>query len=312
MKACLFCTRPTNYYEEKGPFNNEFIVDCLDCGKYYVTSMAKNKLNRDSRQRIATLLLERKLKGLGPIAIFNDFPEDLSGVSDDFRITKVDELEKTFPVNVSERISRTLANLVAVSEYPGASINVIEQRKNLFFTQSEEISEVFFIMNQLIDDGYISGHAGFPSTLSVTVKGWNKVSEYEENVKNNSNQAFVAMWFSADMEKAYESSIKKAIEDAGYLSVRIDKKEHNNKIDDEIIAEIQDSKFVIADFTGGRGGVYFEAGYAMGLGKPVIWMVKEDDLINIHFDTRQYSHIVWKDEEDLYSKLYNRIRATIS
>ena len=42
-----------------------------------------------------------------------------------------------------------------------------------------------------------------------------------------------------------------------------------NKIDDEIVAEIRRSKFIIADFShgsdGARGGVYFEAGFAHGL-----------------------------------------------
>lgn len=46
----------------------------------------------------------------------------------------------------------------------------------------------------------------------------------------------------------------------------IGSKEHSNKIDDEIIGEIRRSAFIVADFTGHRGGVYFEAGFAMGLG----------------------------------------------
>ena len=65
------------------------------------------------------------------------------------------------------------------------------------------------------------------------------------------------------------------IEDAGYEAVRIDEKEHTNKIDDEIIAEIRRSRFVVADFTqgkdGARGGVYYEAGFAHGLGIEVIF-----------------------------------------
>ena len=46
--------------------------------------------------------------------------------------------------------------------------------------------------------------------------------------------------------------------------MRIDRHEHVNKIDDEIIAEIRRARFVVADFThgdtGGRGSVYYEAG----------------------------------------------------
>ena len=75
--------------------------------------------------------------------------------------------------------------------------------------------------------------------------------------------------------------------------------------------EIKNSRFVIANVTGQRPGVYFEAGYAIGLGLPAIWSVREDDLRNVHFDTRQYSHIVWKREDDLKEQFYNPVLAVI-
>jgi hypothetical protein len=62
--------------------------------------------------------------------------------------------------------------------------------------------------------------------------------------------------------------------------------EHINKIGDEIISQIRRSKFLIADFTGHRGGVYFEAGLAMGLGLLVFWTCRRDDLDKLHFDIR--------------------------
>ena len=58
-------------------------------------------------------------------------------------------------------------------------------------------------------------------------------------------------------------------------------------------------------------GVYFEAGFAMGLGIPVIWLCRKDDLENAHFDTRQYNHIPWESAEDLRSQLRDRIIATV-
>src|SRR5690606_4912185 len=106
------------------------------------------------------------------------------------------------------------------------------------------------------------------------------------------------MWFSETVESVYTNAIERAIRDNNYTPIRIDKVHHNNKIDDEIIANIKKSKFVVADFTGHRGGVYFEAGYAMGLGLPVVWCCQESHLEGLHFDTRQYSHLVWKSEED--------------
>lgn len=90
-----------------------------------------------------------------------------------------------------------------------------------------------------------------------------------------------------------------------------DRLEHNEKIDDTIVAEIKRSGLMVADFTGHRGGVYFEAGLARGLGIPVIWTCHADDLEDLHFDTRQFNHIEWKTPKDLREKLELRILATV-
>ena len=119
------------------------------------------------------------------------------------------------------------------------------------------------------------------------------------------------MWFHKDLEDAWENGLKVALQQTGYDPIRIDRTEHNEKIDDRIIAEVRKSGLLVADFTGQRGGVYFEAGFAMGLGIPVIWTCKDTDIGNLHFDTRQYNHIAWKDVDDLKDRLINRIEATL-
>ena len=123
------------------------------------------------------------------------------------------------------------------------------------------------------------------------------------------------MWFDESMNHAWEAAIKPGIEDAGYEAVRVDQQEHVNKVDDQIIAEIKRSRFIVADFTqgsdGARGGVYYEAGYAHGIGIPVIFTCKSDSLTNVHFDTRQYNHIVWEDMDELRKNLANRICAVV-
>jgi nucleoside 2-deoxyribosyltransferase len=120
------------------------------------------------------------------------------------------------------------------------------------------------------------------------------------------------MWFDDSMNSAFVA-IDQGIRAAGYTALRIHQRQHNNKIDDEIIAGIRRSKFLVADFTGHRGGVYFEAGFAKGLGLEVIWLCREDDLRKLHFDTRQYSHIPWQQSKlpELTKALKDRIEATI-
>ena len=125
-------------------------------------------------------------------------------------------------------------------------------------------------------------------------------------------RCFVAMSIHPSLDDAYQNGIWLAVKDDCDMDpIRIDLLHHNEKICDKIIAEIRMSQFAIADVTLQRPGVYFEAGFAMGLGRPVIWTCRKDDLANVHFDTRQYNHIVWERPEDLREKVTDRIKATI-
>jgi hypothetical protein len=116
----------------------------------------------------------------------------------------------------------------------------------------------------------------------LTLNGWKHLAELPQK-ENRPNQAFIAMWFHKDLEDAWENGLKPALKQTGYDPIRIDRTEHNEKIDDRIIAEIRKSGLLVADFTGQRGGVYFEAGFAMGLGIPVIWTCRDTDIEKIAF-----------------------------
>lgn len=169
------------------------------------------------------------------------------------------------------------------------------------------------------EDGLLRRHGGH---AYLTSQGWSFLEQLGQHGADTS-QVFVAMWFSPEMQAAYDEGISLAIRDAGYIPLRIDAKEHNNKIDDEIIAEIKLSRFVVADFTAGqveadrkfvhlpRGGVYYEAGFARGLGMEVVSCVRSDQVDQVHFDTRQISHVLWDTPAMLRDRLYSRIVATV-
>ncbi|MDO8455774.1 MAG: hypothetical protein Q7T07_02545 [Burkholderiaceae bacterium] len=147
-------------------------------------------------------------------------------------------------------------------------------------------------------------------SYQVSSKGLLYLEGRRESV---SSIGFCAMWFSPDVLPLWTNVIEPATRAAGYEPLRIDSKPHNGKIDDEIMASIRASRFVVSDFTGNRGGVYYEAGFAHGLGLPVIFMCREDALKDMHFDIRQYNCILWTPEnlEDAKAQLKNRILATL-
>jgi nucleoside 2-deoxyribosyltransferase len=146
-------------------------------------------------------------------------------------------------------------------------------------------------------------------TFSLSAKGWIELDRITRS-GSESTKAFVAMSFDPSRKKFYDG-MNRAITDAGYLPIRIDFVEHINRIDDEITSQIRQSKFLVADLSGQRNGVYFEAGFMLGLGRPVIWACQKDELDKVHFDTRQYNTIDYMDADDLHTRLQFRIEAVL-
>lgn len=141
-----------------------------------------------------------------------------------------------------------------------------------------------------------------------------KENELSELIKwtriDNRKTVFVAMSFHESMQNA-RKKITEAVQSFGYEAMLIDIKEHNNQIVPEIFTEIKKSKFVVADLTGQRGGVYFEAGYAKALEKDLILCCKKEEQEKVHFDVAQINTIFWENENDLYERLRKRIESTI-
>ncbi|MXY06702.1 MAG: hypothetical protein F4171_14135 [Gammaproteobacteria bacterium] len=179
--------------------------------------------------------------------------------------------------------------------------------------RSEELE---FLLGYLSDQGLVERHGvnTLEQWCALTFSGYARLETLEQNV-SPSSKGFVAMWFDPSMKAARDEGIKPAIRLSGYEPVVIDEKEHAGRIDDEIVSEIRRSRFVVADFThgedGARGGVYYEVGFAHGLGIPAILTCRSDKVAELHFDTRQYNHIVWKSPEELRTKLAKRISAVI-
>src|SRR5262249_14499882 len=97
----------------------------------------------------------------------------------------------------------------------------------------------------------------------LTPEGWEEV---RRRPRVDSTQCFVAMSFAEVMKKTYAEAIEPAVrDDCGFACRRIDAKEYNGGIVDEIKAEIHQSRFVVADVTAHSHGVYYEAGFADGL-----------------------------------------------
>jgi nucleoside 2-deoxyribosyltransferase len=258
----------------------------------------------------------------------------LGGATPEITTYTIDQVERgSFPP-AADRAYRLLTYLVELSPYLGAQLTFPKPfrtypndvpkkltvqsgfRVDELFAWSDSVlpDEIAFLLNMLAGEKLIQlGSSGVFPPIVVQPAGYTRIEETRVNPA--SEQVFVAMWFDKSMDAPYEEGIDRGIRASGYRPLRIDRKEHLNKIDDEIIAEIRRSRFVVADFTSPtdrpRGGVYFEAGFALGLGLPVVWTCRKDAIDSVHFDTRQFNHITWDSLPSLAKQLRDRILATI-
>jgi hypothetical protein len=268
-----------------------------------------NKYDDKFRVKLTSWLVDQRRLGV-------DRPEISSST--------LDEVAKMRPLPVYNRADCLLRYLNAKSDLLGAVVEFQSNNKGvtetelLAWTASRELSEVITLAEYCHEEGWIEvkfrGDMRIFQELMLRPPGYARLAELD-GTNVDSQQAFVAMWFDASMDDCYQNGILPAINDAGYKEQLIKHKQHINKIDDEIIAEIKRSRFLVADFTqgedGARGGVYYEAGFAKGLDIPVIFTCREDVIKEVHFDTRQYNHILWETPEDLREQLKQRILAII-
>jgi hypothetical protein len=286
-------------------------------GDYWIGGTAAETVRNKSpaeKARITTWVVDQRLAG-----------DHVPRVTDDVVLKAIARK----PLRISERKRRFFLLLISRELRPSQMIKVAgrdddELNRNLgdiaSWTECIDVNDVGGLIGLLAEEGLVAREG--LDWIKLTAKGFERMEALESGAAPT-RQAFVAMWFDPSMDAAFDKGFEPAIREAGYDPRRIDRKEHNNKIDDEIIAEIRRSRFVVADFTCGavtvddkpiavaRGGVYYEAGFAQGLNIPVIWSCHEKMINHVHFDTRQFNHITWTNPADLKTKLLNRIRAVI-
>jgi hypothetical protein len=286
-------------------------IGCERCGDYYVTGTAESAIGAyptPERALISGVTRERS-EQRNPVTVILGGDESATADAIGASINQILDLA---PRSIPDRIDRALQHFARRTRYFGDPVEVdASPDYPLVFAENPQAFAATLrhmvesgLLNQLTaaDDGSRS--------YALTVKGWERVGELQ-HLRPESRQTFVAMWFDTQMDEAYKKGIEPAIRDARYDPKRVDLAQFNGKIDDYIVAEIRRSRFLVVDVTGHRPAVYFEAGFAMGLGIPVIFTCHEDHLEGCCFDTRQHNHIAWEAPEDLRVKLRNRIEATI-
>jgi hypothetical protein len=292
MERCPVClkydVRPMN-------MGDKYSIECPCCGHYQVsgTAVAITKgarLTKRQRANMSGWLFENP----GFVISSANF----------------DSLTNVRSPSFHSRSDRLLLTLEKETEYAGQYLDFKPSWFGSSWTLNE--NELVEIIEYLASSGRIHKQFSDKTTYKITPSGWQHLETLQE-INPMSNQCFVAMWFDEQMKQIYDEAFTKAIQEAGYKPHRVDQREYSDKIDDEIIAQIRRSRFIVADFTGHRGGVYYEAGFAKGLGLEVIFTCRKDEIDKLHFDIRQYNCIDWEKDHltEFIKRLKNRVESVL-
>lgn len=296
-EKCIICNNSLKEVE-KDSSQSRFHIKCDICGEYYISKECKDFCKTESFIKENSWVLSGIIREKSDCGIVIDINKK--------NIRELVDINNA-PKLVLEKMDRVLLYIYRKTKQAGERFPLnLSVDYPIAFAKS--MREFDYIIDNLLKLNFVSKtSAGY----GIKIEGWKKIAEIEHLYKITGNKCFVAMWFDPSLENAFKNGFKKAIRESGYKPLRIDKKEYNESIYAEIVTEIRQSKLVVADFTGNREGVYFEAGFAMGLGIPVIYTCKEDWFEKIHFDVKPYNYIIWKNPKDLKEQLKTRILLTV-
>lgn len=290
--------------------------DCTLCGMFGIAdnmirdidqlSIEPNRLNGAQRARLVKFVHERS-RAQTPNT-FIVVREDLGYVFNEMRLPTPAEQA----VNIIRYVGDRLVD----------SADGLDKLPLDFFilVGSPSPRRAGIIIQQLIADGVFTGGVSLPRTLMATVsgsieekklsasdldltlRGWERY-EAEKRGRFVGSYGFVARKFvQAPLDALLRDHTRPALKDVlGFDLIDMRDGARAGVIDNVMREKIRDAAFVIADLTDDNAGAYWEAGFAEGLGKPVLYICERSKFERgalqgggTHFDTNHLTTVLWE------------------
>jgi hypothetical protein len=280
-------------------------IDCPACGKFHISGSALMCLNNrifDDSDKVAFahwIYKNTPEKKKEPLIR----TDNLKYILDNLNLPSVDE-----------QFVNLINYLGANTKYPAKPV-MIYNDKFPAIVGSVGPEGANYINNYLMEEHLIE-HPGGNTILTsfiLTPKGWERYGEIKKGIFNT-KEVFMAMKYDDHQLNQAYVHFKKAVETTGFKLQILDEILKAGLIDDQLRVSIRQSKFMLVDLTHGNAGAYWEAGFAEGLGKQVIYLCEKAhwEENKTHFDTNHLTTVPWSlltIEEDM-KRLKATIRAT--
>ena len=300
---CPICKTGVNSHEPRYDGRLISYYDCPNCGSYLITDEACSDLEGCEEKKLA-VLSHGIWQAQKPGAPFFVSRVVLRAIQDTSLPDPAEQLNR-FILTLG-RHQKSIGSTISVNpEMLRAKIGAIDAK------------DVEYICHAAEQGRLIEKYQMPPATCGgrLTMPGWQRFQEIERGAIH-SKTAFMAMPFRIDLlNEMVKDIFKPAVEETGFKLKRVDEEPRAGSIDDRIRVDIRMSRFLIADLTCGNQGAYWEAGYAEGLGKPVIYTCNKHyfESQGTHFDTNHHQTVLWDPAEPARAAedLKATIRATL-
>ena len=273
---CFVCKNtPITIHKEDGG-RDIYGITCARCGSYGATYEFLTSFNQNRINEIGYIL-----SGIAREFYDTAAPQAL------FTTTSAEEYIKSYPVpdltDIEAKAYKLIERLKEKSNFFGHFID-ITYTKDFPLAYSKNDDEFIALIELLEKSGLVDkrGETNMGCQLKLTAQGFG-IAKVIRGRNQDSDQAFIAVWFDDSMDESIEA-IKSAISDCGYRPLCIKNEHFSEKIMDKALGEIKKSKFLVVDLTGNRSSVFFEAGFALGLGLDILYVYKKDSEKNSLLD----------------------------
>lgn len=124
---------------------------------------------------------------------------------------------------------------------------------------------------------------------NITPAGWTRIEDLKRAIITSKYAFFARQFKSPDLDALYERCLRDAVAQTGFELRTVTQRAGH--IDAIIEDEIRRCRFLIADLSDDNAGAYWEAGFAEGLAKPVVYICR--DGVKTHFDTDHRQTVRW-------------------
>ena len=304
-------------------------VNCKTCGRFNITNNAHSAFNMDKLASYLYYKAEEDKTKNTPRAYTVCIREDTKP-TDNAIIPRM--VEDWYPKSFSEKIDYLLLLIDRKSACIGDGVQFDDSQlksacfvvrnldKGSYGAGCTEEDQYNYIISYLRGQQYITDSSNW-LRMVLAPKGWQRVEELQRNNPNN-RDVFIAMSFDPKNNDTKEA-IKTGIITAGYNPVIMSELIHNKQIVPMMFRLIKESQLLVMDVSDPNYGAYYEAGYALGLGKEVIISCNEEvknrsfeenekeyeKYLKPHFDIAQKQILYWTNYADLSLQLSEWIKA---